>query len=484
MPTIHELAERTPPSRLRHVDLLRAVAVVAVVVGHWLMMTVEREADGRLTGFTALGELTWAHPLTWLFQVIPVFFLVGGVSNAIAWTRYRERGGTAGGWLLGRSGRLFPPVTALLLVVAAGAVLAGWAGIAGADVAPAVALVTLPLWFLVVYFGAVALTPPMHALHRRYGLAVPAILLAAVVLGDALRLATGHEVAAAGNSAFAWLAIHQVGFAWQDGTLRLGPRRATALLVGALVALVLLTGPGPYPVSMVSVPGAAIQNPSPPTIALLALAAAQIGLAALVAGPSERWLRRGRRAWTVVIAVNAVALTLFLWHLVAALVGAYALDALGLLPPSDVHSAAWWLGRIAWIAVLALLLVAIVAGVGRIERRRPAGSLEPTGGPGVRSHPVRLALRSTPAVVAGYAAAIVGTLWLISAGQGPHGPFVVPTGALLLVLGGAALLRVGRGGGVLPVASADHPVQGLVTAAHTELGVPVAEQRPDGGARE
>ncbi|QAY62622.1 acyltransferase [Xylanimonas allomyrinae] len=295
MPTITTLAARTPATRRRHVDLLRALAISAVVVGHWLVMTVQRGGDGLLTGFTALPHLTVLHPLTWVFQVMPLFFLVGGVSNAISWTRHRDRGGDARTWLLDRSARLFPPVTALLVTTAVGAVVAGWAGTPVAFVARVVELVVLPLWFLVVYLSVITLTPVMHRLHRRWGLALPAVLLVGVVLGDVVRLTTGVELGAAGNFAFAWIAIHQIGFAWQDGTLRLTRRRAALLLAGALAALLLLTGPGPYPVSMVSVPGAAIQNPSPPSLALMALAAAQVALAVLVAGPADRWLARPAR---------------------------------------------------------------------------------------------------------------------------------------------------------------------------------------------
>lgn len=448
MPTINELAARTPTTRRRHVDLLRATAILAVVAGHWLIMTVVRTPDGELTGFTALPQLPELHAATWLFQVMPLFFLVGGVSNAISWTRHRDRGGDVAGWLLGRSARLLPPVTALLLAMAAGALVAGWAGVRVGFIAQAVALVVLPLWFLVVYLGVVALTPTMHRLHRRYGLAVPAVLLAGVVVGDVLRLSTGVELWAAGNFAFAWLAVHQVGFAWEDGSLRLTPRRAAVLVAGSVTALLLLTGPGPYPVSMVTVPGAVIQNPSPPSLALMALAAAQVGVAVLVAGPADRWLAR-RRPWAAVIGVNAVVLTVFLWHMVASFVGALALDAVGLLPSADVGTTAWWLGRVPWMATLAVVLAVFVALFGRIEtgaltRRLSAGqaAVPPAPTPSRRAWP-----RSLPVVAGAYVAAILGLLWLASSGDGPYGPFMVPTGALVLVLGAAAVLRAGRGAG-------------------------------------
>ncbi len=448
MRSIHDLAAQTPSSRRRDLDLLRAAAIGAVVLGHWLTMTVERTPDGHLVGFTALPELPWAHALTWLFQVMPVFFLVGGAANAISWTRQRARGGTATRWLLDRSARMFPPLTAFLLAVATAAAIARQAGAPPDVVAQATALVILPLWFLVVYLAVTALTPLTYRLHERHGLAVPATMVAGVAIGDVLRLTTGHELAAAASFALGWLAIHHTGYAWHDGTLRLGPRRAATLVVAGLATLVLLTGPGPYPVSMVSVPGAAIQNPSPPTLALLTLAATQLGVAALLARPAGRWLTQPR-PWAVVVALNTVVLTIYLWHLVAALAGALALDALGLLPPSDPTTAAWWLGRVPWLAALAAVLAVLVVLLARVETRAPArrasgvaeGRRTRRGIVGVTT---QLA-RSGP-VVGAYVAAVAGLLWLTVAGGGLHGPFALPTAALALVLAGSAVLRLGRAG--------------------------------------
>jgi fucose 4-O-acetylase-like acetyltransferase len=33
------MAEQTPPGRNRYVDFLRAVSILAVVIGHWLVIT-------------------------------------------------------------------------------------------------------------------------------------------------------------------------------------------------------------------------------------------------------------------------------------------------------------------------------------------------------------------------------------------------------------------------------------------------------------
>jgi hypothetical protein len=424
--SIRQLVEQTPARRERQIDLLRAMAITAVVIGHWLIVVIEYDRTGALVGTSALGELTWAHPVTWLFQVMPVFFMVGGFANAASLAAHRARVGHGSsvdaGWLLARSARLVRPTTVLLLVIGGGALALRLAGADPDQIATAAWLASLPLWFLVAYLGMVALTPLTYALHRRAGLAVPLLLLGPVLAGDLLRFHYQDETWGYGNFLFGWLVIHQVGFAWRDGRLPTGGR-AWPVLAAGLAGLVGLTVFGPYPVSMVTVPGESMQNSSPPSLALLALAASQLGLALLLRGPTERWLRR-RRPWTVVVAANSVIMTLFLWHLVAVVLLAVVLDRLGVLPTPPVDSPRWLLWQLPWIGLLAVVLAALVAVFGRIEARA--------------STPVTTA--SLTIVATGYAAVIVGLLWQAEAGLADHGPFALPTGALLLYLAGAAVL--------------------------------------------
>jgi hypothetical protein len=234
----------------------------------------------------------------------------------------------------------------------------------------------------------------------------------------------------------------------------LPPARAIAVIVASAVILVLLTGPGPYPISMVSVPGAAVQNAGPPTLALMALTGVQIGLVGLTTPLLERWLRRPG-PWSAVIAVNAVILTLYLWHMVAALAGAVLLGAVGWLPSATGNESAFWWGRIPWILTLVVIQALFIAIFGRIENRNLARQLgRPATPAATETGPVsgnvnwwatlqRVAGR-LPVVVAAYAAAVLGFLMLAMAGEGPHGPFMIPTVALVLVLVAAAVLRVGR----------------------------------------
>ena len=371
MRRLRQLAQRTPPGRERYVDLLRALAITMVVLGHWGVTAVGYD-DGRPAGHSALADLRWAWPLTWVAQVMPVFFLVGGYANAASLAARRHRGGSAAGWLVDRSARLVRPTTVLLLVLAAGAGIATLRGADPAQVRTVVWFATIPLWFLVAYVAVVALTPPMYALHRRFGLAVPVALVVLVALGDLGRL-LGPAALADGNYLFGWLAVHQLGFAWYDaahaGTrglfrrgLPLSGRAGALLLGGGLVALVLLTTVGPYPVAMLHIPGERLDNAAPPSLALMAAAATQLGLILLLRRPAGRRLRRSG-PWQAVLAVNAVVLTLFLWHLTAAVLLVGLLDALGVLPTPPAGSAAWWAWRVPWLLALAAVLAVRARGL-------------------------------------------------------------------------------------------------------------------------
>ena len=85
------LAESTPSERNRYVDFLRAASILVVVVGHWLM-----SAPQMLTGDFRVDFLLTAAPwtgyLTWILQVMPIFFLVGGYANAVSWRSAQRKG--------------------------------------------------------------------------------------------------------------------------------------------------------------------------------------------------------------------------------------------------------------------------------------------------------------------------------------------------------------------------------------------------------
>ena len=440
MRALRESADRTPPSRERYVDLLRALAICAVVLGHWLVSAIIEDQQGRPIGRSALESLPWAYPITWIVQVMPVFFIIGGYANAASLIAHRDRGGDGVGWLQDRSGRLVRPTTVLLTVLAVGAVVARVLRVDPEFVRMVVWVASIPLWFLAAYLVVVAAAPLMERLHQRFGLRVIVVLVGLVALGDTARL-LGLELLGAGNFLFGWLAIHQVGFAWRDGRLPFRPRIWVPLMLGGLAAALLLTVVGPYPVSMIDVGGRQPRNASPPTLALLAVATFQLGLLMAVRDPAERWLHR-RRPWLTVVALNSVVLTIFLWHMSAVVLLVGVLDALGVLPMPVVATTAWWLWRLPWLLLLTVVLLGLVTVFGPVEARSRRARRRPL--PAWLSRPLAGPVPRVLVTVAAYAAVIAG---LVSNTVAPRtGTYLVglPAAGLAAYLVGASALRLLR----------------------------------------
>ena len=437
MRPLRELARTVddpPPDRDRYIDLLRLATIAIVIFSHWLAAVVTEDAQNRPMEHSALPSLPWAAPFTWLFQWVPVFFVVTGCTDAALLRVDRRKGRGATSWLQSRGGRLVPTATVLLLVIAAGAAVATLAGADPVAVRGAVRTATMPLWFLTVYLVLVVLTPVMHRLHERFGVWVIVVLVVLVGLGDTARFA-GISTLAAGNYLFGWLAIHQAGFFWQDGRLRFNRRTSLALLAGSLAVVVLLTVPGPYPVTMIDVEGQQTKNVAPPSLALLALTAAHLCVVFLLRDRAERWLRR-RRPWQFVVFVNGVALTTFLWHMSAVLVVFGPLWAAHALPRPPVGSWDWWAWRVPWLLLLTVALAVLVVVFGSVELR-----LRGDEWPHLRV-PARLHL---PLAVAGYLAAIAGLMVNSLVKPSDPQPLGLPVATLACFLSGALVLRLLRG---------------------------------------
>lgn len=372
---VADLAAATPADRDRYVDLLRAASICAVMFGHWMVAVVERTGHTVL-GTNALAEVAWLRGATWLVQVMPIFFFVGGFSNLRAIDHASRLGGTWRSYLQRRVDRLLRPtmVFAVVWLVIAVALQAGGADLRTAHLAARIA--AQPLWFLAVYLLVVGLAPPMATLHHRRPVATLAVLGGSIVAVDVIRLGLDHPGPALVNYAFVFLFAQQLGFAYGDGSLpALGAPRLLAGAGASFVVLVLLTTVGPYPVSMVGVPGEAVSNMSPPTVCIALLTVTQVGVLMCLRDRANRWLARPR-AWSITVAVNARIMTLFLWHLTALAVAAVALIELG-LPTEDPGSVRWWLLRPVWFASAGVVLAVAVAAFGRFESPRTSAASLP-----------------------------------------------------------------------------------------------------------
>ena len=172
------LADATPAGRDRYVDFLRVLSIVTVVLGHWTMIAVGRSAHGLVAG-NVLSRTPWLWLATWVLQVMPVFFVVGGFSNMVSWQALECRGGGYVEYLSSRMSRLLRPVLVFAAVWLVLPPLLGHFGVPPQQTGPLGRVMGQPLWFLGDYLVVVALAPAMVRLHRRWRLRVPATLASA-----------------------------------------------------------------------------------------------------------------------------------------------------------------------------------------------------------------------------------------------------------------------------------------------------------------
>ena len=244
MPDARSVAESTKPDRDRAVDVARLAALVIVMFGHCALLLATIDSDGLRIG-NLLGEVPALAPITWVVQVMPLFFLAGGAAGAYGW----HEGTQWGTWLVARAQRLCRPVfwylafwTVALLVAAM---------ILGPDSAAGLGRECVALlWFLGVYLVTLAFVPALT--RMRTGRAVAVVvgsLLASAALIDGERIATGVPMSGVINFLIVWLIPMVIGVAYARRLV--GVASSLGVAVSAFAAQVLLVTFGPYEVSLV-----------------------------------------------------------------------------------------------------------------------------------------------------------------------------------------------------------------------------------------
>lgn len=365
-----DLAEQTPSDRNRYVDFLRAVSILVVITGHWLIAAPYYH-DGSLTPSDLLEIQPNAQWLTWIFQVMPIFFIVGGYANAVSLEGARKRKVGYADWLARRLIRLVTPLFALLLGWAILATLLRFSGVSGDVIGLASRAALIPTWFLAIYIMVVILAPATYNAWRRWGFASFWAFAAAGALVDIGFFAADVQWLGWSNYFWIWLAVHHLGYAWRDG--RAGsPARLIVCSAVALSMLLLLVFKGSYPLAMAGSPDEALSNSRPPKITLLALGIFQFGLLLAAEGPMRRLLS-GLRVWAATVLINSMIMTVYLWHLTVMVIVvsiAYVAGGPGLgLEPGTTE---WWLTRPIWIAILYALLLPATLVLAPLERRARA----------------------------------------------------------------------------------------------------------------
>ena len=286
--------------RNRYLDLLRAAAIVRVIVYHlfgWPWLSIALPAMGIM--FALAGSLTAAslekrdgHRVVFsrLRRLLPPLWLLGllavPVMLVIGWQH--ESGGQ----------HPFGIPRLLFWIFPAGDPPGSDAAVDAWE----------PLWYVRAYLWFILLSPFLYALYSKIGWAAVALPLALIVVLDRTGLTLPDTADAALWDFVTFGACWIAGFAHRDGRLRRLPvwvAYPIAIVLGATALYYLNGHQGDDPWDLNDVSEAQ------------ALWSIAFVLIVLRWQPSMRWLARVRPLDKLVTLLNARAVTVYLWHNIA-----------------------------------------------------------------------------------------------------------------------------------------------------------------------
>ncbi|CRZ14055.1 acyltransferase family protein [Mycolicibacterium neworleansense] len=360
VPSQDAVTHDSKPDRDRAVDVARLGALLVVIFGHCALLLATIDSGGVRVG-NILGALPELAPITWVLQVMPLFFMAGGAAGAYSW----HVGRSWGGWLFARAQRLFRPVFWYLAVWSV-ALIAVRATMGAASASALGRECVALLWFLGVYLVTLAFVPALMRLRSGPVLAwvVVGLIVASGVV-DAIRFAVGTPEAGTANLIIVWLIPVVIGVAYARHLLC--ARRALGIAVIAFTAQVILAFTGVYDLSLVVTGTERVSNVSPPTLLLALHCTWMPCLFIAAANPIRRWASRPR-VWYVVATGNGGAMTLYLWHIPVIAVAAFSLHALG-LDAFDPHAPGFWAHLALRAAVFAVLMAVAFRLLSPLEHR-------------------------------------------------------------------------------------------------------------------
>jgi peptidoglycan/LPS O-acetylase OafA/YrhL len=282
-------------TRDRYIDLIRAVAIVRVVLYH------------------ALNNLAW---LTIIFPSMGVMFALAGSLMADSLDRAGLRTVTR------RLRRLLPPLWVLAVVAISIMLVVGWpADEQHQPSSPRMLFWVLPLatppssswgapfvdtlWYITTYLWLVLLSPALLPLFRRVPILMMALPFGVLLALDAGFFHLGATVTEVLYNVCTYLGCWLLGFAHHDGLLRRLRMSVVVPLVIAMVELAayyVLTDPDPQHFDLTHVPTG---NAFFSTAFVLLL---------LRFRPSVAWLARLPWLDRLISVLNSRAVTIYLWH--------------------------------------------------------------------------------------------------------------------------------------------------------------------------
>lgn len=395
-----------PEGRDLAVDAARVTALIVVVCVHILLVTVITDPrSGAVSNVMVPTDYPWFWWASWILQIMPLFFVVGGFASAVSWTNFRARvahpqapgrargevqrhrgpgredhvagegraesgqrvvDGTGALWARGRLLRLAQPASALwgfLAVVTVGALALG---APGDYLDAALSGVGMHLWFLGAFTLCLVAVPLTHAGHRRRPYTTLLILILLGVGVEVLRVVVGDTWWGLLGLAPIWMAIHQLGYFRADGSTARIPTWALLLVAATgYAAIWLLSSTDVWAVDMLA-------NLNPPTVLLVVLGISQACLLQVLSPILARAMTM-KPVQALSWAIGSKPVTLYLWHLPVIVVVMAVWWLVG-APAGEPGEASWWVWRIP-LAVLCWAGVLVVARVlGGIE----AASVVPT----------------------------------------------------------------------------------------------------------
>lgn len=323
-PSPAEVEASTPPDRDRAIDVIRIVSLVGVVFGHTVMATSTIRDDVFIWS-NLLTASTVFQALTWVFQIMPLFFFAGVAACVQSW----QPGTSWGGWLLRRCTRLYRPVFYYLAFWTAALAILRF--LLPEHVYEPVAGISIQLlWFLGAYVLVLAAVPLLARITTTAQL-VGAVVgtYAFIALIDAVRITTdGAGYASLGYlNTVVWLIPGMFGVAYRRNLLPAPAALKVGLgMLGVNLALLYF---GPYELSLVGIETQQLKNMTPPSLLLAGHAIMMCAFAIAAAPAISRWAQRPRVWWLAAIG-NSGAMTLYLWHMPLLLAMHLVFDYLGL----------------------------------------------------------------------------------------------------------------------------------------------------------
>ena len=301
----------TPLGRDRSIDAIRAYGLIVVVLGHYLMGIVQWNRNVPHLGNT-LSSSIYLQAITWVFQVMPLFFIAGGAANYISWKSAQSKDISYAVWLWKRAHRLLSPALVYLSVMI----------VLGALITPntnremgrvLLNISTQLLWFLGVYIVTTAITPFTVKLYENYQVASVLIWLALIGLCDYAHLAdTNFAPFSLLNFISVWALVSQFGYAFvKNQTTK---KLAATATITSLAVEIWLVANFAYPISLVGMPTDTVSNMAPPTLVLTLHSIAIWGLLSLFKDKINQLCMRAK-VWSFVMGANLSAMTIYLWHI-------------------------------------------------------------------------------------------------------------------------------------------------------------------------